>query len=99
MKSLFCSDLPVCCFFHFKNQISMFGGDDLEHTSIFNSFVKLPMLIIFFLEISLATERKASQAKEAEDGLISHAEIPVPAVDDRPMIFGAGSPAPDLAVR
>jgi hypothetical protein len=89
MKSLFCSDLPVCCFFHFKNRISMFGGDDLVHTSIFNSFVKLRMLIIIFLEISLATERKASQAKKAEDGLTSRAEIPAPAVDDRPLIASA----------
>jgi hypothetical protein len=80
MKSLFCSDLPIFCFFHFKNQISML----VEHTSIFKSFVKLPMLIIFFLEISLGIERKASQEKEAEDGLTSRAEIPAPAVDDPP---------------
>jgi hypothetical protein len=84
MKSIFCSGLHGCCFFHFKNQISMFGEDDLEHTSIFKSFVKLPTRIIFSQEISLATERKSSQAKEAEDGLTSRAEIPAPVVDDRP---------------
>jgi hypothetical protein len=32
----------------------------------------------------LGIERKASQEKEAEDGLTSRAEIPAPAIDDPP---------------